>query len=149
MAPMRPAEATDDRARRRAAGVLLAATLAHNLEEGLAYAASRPAAAALIHAAAPGLNPPAPDTFRAVLAALSAALIALLGWAAITPRRRAAWRVLRAVAAVFLANVAIPHVPAAILLGGYAPGVVTAVAVNLPLCAWIVWRSGRALDAPA
>jgi hypothetical protein len=34
--------------------------------------------------------------------------------------------------AIFLVNVFVPHVPAALLAGGYAPGVVTAVAVNLP-----------------
>ena len=32
-----------------------------------------------------------------------------------------------------LANVFVPHVPAAILFGGYAPGIVTAVLINFPL----------------
>jgi hypothetical protein len=36
------------------------------------------------------------------------------------------------VASILLANVFIPHVPAAIAAGGYAPGLVTAVAINLP-----------------
>jgi hypothetical protein len=38
------------------------------------------------------------------------------------------------VAGIFLANVFAPHVPAALLAGGYSPGVATAVAVNLPFC---------------
>jgi hypothetical protein len=38
-----------------------------------------------------------------------------------------------ALAAVMLINVVIPHVPAAIAYGGYAPGVISAVALNLPI----------------
>lgn len=38
------------------------------------------------------------------------------------------------VAGIFLANVFVPHIPAAILAGGYSPGVATAVAINLPFC---------------
>jgi Protein of unknown function with HXXEE motif len=37
------------------------------------------------------------------------------------------------ITSVFLANVFIPHIPAMILFGGYAPGGITAVLVNLPL----------------
>lgn len=33
---------------------------------------------------------------------------------------------------IFLANVFLPHIPAAILARGYSPGLITAVAVNLP-----------------
>ena len=48
------------------------------------------------------------------------------------------------VAWILLLNVLAPHVPAAIWLGGYAPGVATAVLVNLPLCAWVILsRRGR------
>ena len=40
-----------------------------------------------------------------------------------------------------LVNVFVPHVPAAILFRGYAPGVVTAVFINLPLMSWLVLRA--------
>jgi hypothetical protein len=36
-------------------------------------------------------------------------------------------------AAVMLVNVVVPHVPLALISGGYAPGVVTAVLLNLPV----------------
>jgi hypothetical protein len=40
-----------------------------------------------------------------------------------------------------LANVLVPHVPATILFRAYAPGVVTAVAINLPVMGWLAWRA--------
>ncbi len=58
------------------------------------------------------------------------------------PSRGTAWAVVF-VEAVFLANVVIPHLPAALLLGGYAPGVVTAVCINLPYGVYFLWRSTR------
>lgn len=51
-------------------------------------------------------------------------------------RRRAAGAkllALRALAAVLLINILAPHLPAALAFGGYVPGVLTAVAVNLPI----------------
>jgi len=49
-----------------------------------------------------------------------------------------------------LANVFVPHVPAAIVFRSYAPGVVTAVVINLPLMTCLAvlavrdeWVSGR------
>jgi len=38
-------------------------------------------------------------------------------------------------------NVFIPHVPAAVALGGYAPGVATAVLINLPFSIYFLRRS--------
>jgi hypothetical protein len=40
-----------------------------------------------------------------------------------------------------LVNVIVPHVPLAIWSGGYAPGVVTAVLLNLP--ADLLWLRSR------
>jgi len=42
-----------------------------------------------------------------------------------------------------LANVFVPHVPAAIVVRGYAPGVVTAVLLNLPLMSYVALRAVR------
>ena len=66
----------------------------------------------------------------------------LLAWAASTHREAPARLAQRVVAAVILVNVIVPHVPAAIVLGGYAPGVITAVAINLPLAIWML-RNAR------
>lgn len=56
---------------------------------------------------------------------------------------------LRILAWILLLNVVAPHVPAAILAGGYAPGVVTALLLNLPAAVWLLRvsrgeRRGRA-----
>lgn len=48
-----------------------------------------------------------------------------------------------AIAAVMFLNVFVPHVPAALLLGGYSPGVATAVLVNLPVSVYFLRRSAR------
>ncbi len=126
--------------RRLSAGLLFAAVLLHNLEEGATYALTRDRAGALVRGLWPGAELPAPAAFQAALAALTVAVGALLLWAARTPRDEAGWTAMRVIALVLLANVLIPHVPAAVALGGYAPGVVTAVAINLPLGLWILWR---------
>lgn len=42
-----------------------------------------------------------------------------------------------------LANVFVPHVPAAIVVRGYAPGVVTAVLINLPVMSLLAVRMVR------
>ncbi len=38
-----------------------------------------------------------------------------------------------------LLNVVVPHVPAALVARQYAPGIVTAVAINLPLMTYLAW----------
>ncbi|WP_374469007.1 HXXEE domain-containing protein [Phenylobacterium sp.] len=123
-----------------AAGLLLGAVLLHNLEEGLTYPAVRSEAAALLARLGAPLALPGAAAFQAALLAVSVAAGGLLLWAARTARADAGWWALRATAAVLLANVLAPHVPAAIALGGYAPGVLTAVAVNLPLGVWVLTR---------
>lgn len=42
-----------------------------------------------------------------------------------------------------LVNVVVPHVPAALVVRQYAPGVVTAVAINLPLMTYLAWLAVR------
>jgi hypothetical protein len=47
------------------------------------------------------------------------------------------------VQALLLVNVFVPHIPAAVALGGYAPGLATAVAINLPYSVYFLRRSVR------
>lgn len=58
------------------------------------------------------------------------------------PTKASAWAVL-VVQSIFLVNVFVPHVPAAVALSGYAPGVVTAVAIELPFSVYFLRRSVR------
>ena len=58
----------------------------------------------------------------------------LIAWAVSGSQRTAKHFVVCILAAIFLANVFIPHIPAAIVNRGYAPGVVSALLLNLPFC---------------
>ena len=118
--------------------LLFLAVLVHNAEEGVAYPFSRPDAMQLAQLTWPAVQFPTVIEFQIALVLLTAAVGAVLVWAASTRREPQAWLALKLLAAIFLANVIVPHVPAAILLGGYAPGVITAVAINLPLSLWIL-----------
>lgn len=128
----------------RLPALLLAAAFAgHNLEEGLSYPAMRGDIAAKAHALGlPWWSPGAIASSAALLTLTAAGLAAML-WAARGPPTGAKRAVVRALAWVMLANVVLPHVPAAFVLGGYTPGLVTALAVNLPLTLWVL-RTTRA-----
>lgn len=120
--------ADPDTRRRAAAGLLAAALTLHDLEEALGYPLTRPVLLRSWPAAPPV------EAFWAALAVVTGVGVAAAAWAAYGPSSPVKRGVLRAIAAILLINVLVPHVPAAVILGGYAPGVVTAVAVNLPLC---------------
>lgn len=107
---------------------------AHNFEEWLTFPIFGETAAST--AARFGVHFEAPPWKAVQLALLLVTLgPALVVLCASTGRTRL-WKDFAVlwVAGIFLANVFMPHVPAAILAGGYAPGVVTAVAINLPFC---------------
>lgn len=117
-----------------------AAVLVHNVEEALTFARYAPSVRALLPDAIRHSMPSLEYTYAALLAA-TAIPIGLTFFA----RRRASgvWATygILLFAAVMLVNV-VWHLAAATLVGGYSPGVVTAVAVNLPVMAAAV-RWGR------
>lgn len=112
---------------------LLVCFLVHNSEEALTYGRYRERSAALLNRlmGVPGV--PSEAAFH--LALMLVSLLAAVAMVVVIARPAAplARSVTIALAAVMLVNVAVPHVPAALLLGGYAPGVVTAVLLNLPV----------------
>lgn len=125
--------------RRRGAGLALIAALAlHNLEEGLAYALLRGQVEAMLDAYGLVGWRPEPAVFALALTFLTLAIGALAAWAATGVSTAAKILALRAVAVLLLVNVLAPHLPAAWAFGGYAPGVVTAVLVNLPVSIWVL-----------
>ena len=114
---------------------LLAAVLLHNIEEAATYGLYRPRSQLLIQRLInPSYIAPSTTVFFAMLALVSvvAGLAMLVAWR--DPSSRAATVLVVGLSLIMLTNVVIPHVPAAILLGGYAPGALTAVLVNMPLC---------------
>jgi uncharacterized protein with HXXEE motif len=123
---------------RRPALLLAAAFAIHNLEEGLTYAATRGDIAAKVHALGLPWRSPESAVATAALLALTIAGSAAMLWAALGPPNGAKRTAVRALAWVLLANVILPHLPMALILGGYTPGLITAVAVNLPLSLWVL-----------
>jgi hypothetical protein len=109
-----------------------AAVLVHNVEEALTVGRYTPAVLALVPDAVRRLMP----SRQYIYVALVVATAIPIGFALVAhrDRRSSATYGLLLVAAVMLVN-AVWHSVAAALLGGYAPGAVTAVAVNLPVMA--------------
>jgi hypothetical protein len=120
--------------RRLPAGLLLlTAFVLHNLEEAVAYRAMHAEIRAALTAQGVPWWSPTPDQFSMVLALLTLAVANLIIWAVQGEATHGKLQTLRILAAILLINIAVPHVPAAQLLGGYAPGLLTALAINLPV----------------
>jgi Protein of unknown function with HXXEE motif len=115
------------------------AMLLHNAEEAAMVARYLPTVRARLPAAVQGMTP-GPRELYVVLVVVTAIPFVL----ALVARRPATsrWGVygLLVVAVVLLVNV-IWHLGAAVWLGGYAPGVVTAVVANLPVTTVALSRS--------
>lgn len=113
--------------RSRIALLLGGAFVLHNLEEALAFA--RMYAAIRGHWGAA----PEPRAFLGLLAVATLLGLAMLAWAGGGSERPLKRTALAGLAWVLLLNILLPHVPAAVVLGGYAPGVATALLINLPV----------------
>jgi len=97
----------------------------------------------LQHAAQLPLHPPGAAKIRFALGVLTVAAFAVTYLSARKgPQSIWAYLTFGYIVAV-LANVLVPHVPAAIAFRGYAPGVVTAVLINLPLMSILAIRAVR------
>jgi len=117
---------------------------AHNLEEGLTAEAYFPKVRALLaHRFPSSLVALVPGLQEFYIALIGATLIPLVMTVVGTTGRNVALKnyLSPLLAITLFLNVFIPHIPAAIALGGYAPGVVTAVGVNLPFSIYFLQRS--------
>ena len=121
-------------------GVPVLLTL-HNAEEALFVPAALRAAAARLPASLVAMMP-APETMYVALAV--ATIVPWLVWLLGAGRgdSRLGTRVLILLQCVMLVNVGW-HVTAAVALGGYASGLVTAVGLNLPFSIYLLRRAVR------
>jgi hypothetical protein len=132
-------------ATRRAAIWLVPSILAlHNAEEALAFPHYLP----IVREHAPALARPmvAGVTDSQILVALGVATVVpfmLAAWAAARPGSRTALWFVLLIQAVVLLNVAAHVASAAFLLRGYAPGLATALALNLPFSLYVLRRCTR------
>lgn len=122
------------------------AILLHNLEEGLTADGYLLRGAALVQQL-PLLQGRVPvislNQLYLALVIVTVVPILILAWATTGPRRPHKQYIVAMLASALFWNVFLPHVPATIAFGGYAPGVVTAVAINLPLTLYFFWRTRR------
>jgi len=100
----------------------------HNLEEAIWMPGWDERHAAQLH-----VRPPGAMEIRIALMVLTVAAFAVT-YLSIRRGPKSVWAYLAFGGILaMLVNVFIPHLPAAVLFRGYAPGVVTAVLINLPL----------------
>lgn len=112
------------------------AVLLHNGEEAI-WMPSWSAA----HAAQLPIHPPGALVVKLALVVLTlAAFVVTYLSARYRPQSFWAYLLFGCIVAM-LANVFVPHVPAAIWFRGYAPGVVTAVLINLPVMSYLTARA--------
>ena len=98
---------------------------------------------ALRHAAELPVHPPAALQIRLVLVVLTVAAFAIT-FLSVRRGPGSIWAYLTfGFIVAMLSNVLVPHVPAAIRFHGYAPGVVTAVSINLPVMSLLSLRAMR------
>jgi len=101
------------------------------------------------HAGQLPIHPPGAVQIRVLLVLLTVAAYAVT-WLSVRRGPGSVWVYLTfGYIVAVLVNVLVPHVPAAIAFRGYAPGVVTAVLINLPLMSVLIvgavrerWVSG-------
>ncbi len=126
--------------------LLIPAIALHNFEEWLTL--SQYGDLGVILAQRLGVSVAAPPgsvfTIALLLVTIVPAILVVAGSTG-TPSRKKTWLVCF-VASIYLANVFLPHVPAALVTGGYVPGVVTALIINLPLCMLLLRQAKRERD---
>jgi hypothetical protein len=118
----------------------------HNLEEGFAAEAYFPRVKDLLRQHVPATmlaSIPGLEQFYIALAGATLVPVVLTVIATTGKPTPLKPYLVAVIAMGLLLNVFIPHVPAAVALGGYAPGVATAVLVNLPVSIYFGRRSLR------
>lgn len=118
----------------------------HNLEEALTMRAYLPRIRELLREHAPAgfvSAMPTPAEFYAALAGATIFPLILVVFATTGKLSKLKFYLVALVQAQVFLNVFVPHVPAAFALGGYAPGLATAVLINLPFSVYFFRRSLR------
>lgn len=118
---------------------LIPVVAAHNFEEWLTFPlfgnVPQTAAARL------GLpfEPPSWTATQIALVLVTVLPAFVVIWASFGRQRLIKDMLVCGIAGIFFANIFIPHLPLSIAIGGYSPGVVTAIVINLPFCLFL-WR---------
>ena len=124
--------------------LLLMTFLLHNAEEAASYPTYRETVQALVQSHLPAtFRAPSVASFHIALVLVSLVAVGAMAWAGTHGDSRFARLQVRLLAWIMLINVALPHAPAAVAMGGYSPGLATALALNLPIATIVLLRSRR------
>lgn len=128
--------------RRWAIWLLPCVLLLHNLEEAISFPRYAPRVLSRLPVSVRDwIGPVGPGEIAVALTLATFIPLGFCLWAAARPASRTALWLVLAMWAILLLN-AVWHIMAALVLfGGYAPGVVTAVALNLPLSVLVLRRA--------
>lgn len=113
--------------------ILFILSVLHNAEEAFGYTYANESGLKLLDEWGLQSLAVSPESFRLALGAVTAFAAVVAAWLVFARESRASLWVVRIWAAILVLNVFVPHLPAAILSGGYVPGIVTAVFLNLPI----------------
>lgn len=136
-----------DRLSYRSIQRLLAVVVAlHNAEEAVTAGAYLARVGELV-ARVPALRdsglPPSLLRLYTALVIVTLLPALLVGWATTGRDSVSKREVVAVIAAALLWNVFLPHLSAMVVFRGYAPGGLTALALNLPFCVYFFRRSSR------
>jgi hypothetical protein len=130
-----------DRPSRRTLWLIPTAVLIHNIEEGLTFSAMWPTVQLQLANIGFRLWWDRPEAIVPALAIVAALALAVIAWAARRPTPIRLWAALL-VQAVMLVNVAWHVIAAIVVMHGYTPGLITALAFNFPV-SWYVFSIAR------
>jgi hypothetical protein len=127
---------------------LLAFVIAlHNAEEAVTADAYLPRVREIIERIPAlrnsGVVPPSLPRLYVALIVVTLVPAVLIAWATTGRDSLVKRQIVAFIAAALLWNVFLPHLSAILMLRGYAPGSLTALAVNLPFCVYFFRRSSR------
>ena len=125
---------------RRLVPILIFAIAAHNFEEWLTYPHFGESSAVVGQRLGLHVTPQPWPVVQGGLVFVTLVPAALLILACRTSKTWGIW-IICWIASIFLVNVFIPHLPAIVMLKGYAPGGITALLVNLPLSALMLFKA--------
>jgi hypothetical protein len=90
-----------------------------------------------------GVGPPSLPRLYFALVVVTLVPALIIAWATTGRDSPVKRQVVAFITAALLWNVFLPHLSAVVVLRGYAPGSLTALAVNLPFCVYFFRRSSR------
>jgi hypothetical protein len=119
----------------------------HNAEEAVTAAAYLPRVHEIIERIPAlreaGVGPPSLPRLYFALVVVTLVPALIIAWATTGRDSPVKRQVVAFITAALLWNVFLPHLSAVVVLRGYAPGSLTALAVNLPFCVYFFRRSSR------